>query len=324
MIDHDRLFKELLSTFFIEFIELFFPQVMTYLEPDSLTFLDKEVFTDVTAGERYETDLLVQAQFQNRSSYFLIHLENQSYNQADFNKRMFRYFSRLHEKYDLPIYPVVVFSYERPQKAAESSYQLEFTDFKVLEFNYRVLQLNQLNWRDFLNQRNPVASALMAKMQIAPEDRPKVKAECLRLLVTLKLDPAKMQLISGFIDTYLNLDELEEQVFQEELDTIESEERAQVMEIVTSWMRTGIKQGRQEGLEEGRQEGLQEGLQRETELILRQLKRKIGQLAPEMESQVKRLEIEELENLGEALLDFEQLEDLTTWLSNLSASRNNN
>ncbi len=43
-----------------------------------------------------------------------------------------------------------------------------------------------------------------------------------------------------------------------------------------------------------------------------------------MESQVKRLEIEELENLGEALLDFEQLEDLTTWLSNLSASRNNN
>jgi hypothetical protein len=41
MIDHDRLFKELLSTFFIEFIELFFPNVMTYLEPDSVTFLDK-------------------------------------------------------------------------------------------------------------------------------------------------------------------------------------------------------------------------------------------------------------------------------------------
>ena len=316
MIDHDRLFKELLSTFFIEFIELFFPEVMTYLEPDSITFLDKEVFTDVTAGERYEADLLVQAQFQDISSYFLIHVENQSYNQADFNKRMFRYFSRLHEKYDLPIYPLVIFSYERPQKAAETSYQLEFPDFKVLEFNYRVLQLNRLNWRDFLNQHNPVASALMAKMQMAPEDRPKVKAECLRLLVTLKLDPAKMQLISGFIDIYLNLDESEEQVFRDELGTIKSEEREQVMQIVTSWMKTGIEQGRQEGLQEGRQEGLQ----RETDLILRQLKRKIGQLTPEIEAQVKGLEIEELENLGETLLDFEQLEDLTTWLSNLSAS----
>ncbi len=308
MIDHDRLFKELLSTFFIEFIELFFPQVMTYLEPDSITFLDKEVFTDVTAGERYEADLLVQAQFQNRSSYFLIHVENQSYNQANFNKRMYRYFSRLHEKYDLPIYPVVVFSYDKPQKPAENSYQLEFPDFKVLEFNYRILQLNQLNWRDFLNQRNPVASALMTKMQIATEDRPKVKAECLRLLITLKLDPAKMQLISGFIDVYLNLDESEEQVFRTELGTINSKDREQVMEIVTSWMKTGIKQGRQEGL------------QRETKLIRRQLKRKIGQLTPELEAQVTGLEIEELENLGEALLDFERLEDLTAWLDNLSAS----
>ena len=125
-----------------------------------------------------------------------------------------------------------------------------------------------------------------------------------------------MQLISGFIDIYLNLDESEEQVFRDELGTIKSEEREQVMQIVTSWMKTGIEQGRQEGLQEGRQEGLQ----RETDLILRQLKRKIGQLTPEIEAQVKGLEIEELENLGETLLDFEQLEDLTTWLSNLSAS----
>ena len=70
MIDHDRLFKELLSTFFLEFIELFFPDVITYLEPDSVTFLDKEVFTDVTAGERYEADLLVQARFSG--SLFLL------------------------------------------------------------------------------------------------------------------------------------------------------------------------------------------------------------------------------------------------------------
>jgi hypothetical protein len=62
MIDHARLFKELLSTFFVEFIKLFLPYVLTYLKTDSVTFLDKEVFTDVTAGERYEADLFVQAQ----------------------------------------------------------------------------------------------------------------------------------------------------------------------------------------------------------------------------------------------------------------------
>lgn len=296
MIDHDRLFKELLSTFFIEFIQLFFPDVMNYLEPDSVTFLDKEVFTDVTAGEKYETDLLVQAQFQGQSSYFLIHIENQSYNQADFNKRMFRYFARLHEKYDLPIYPVVIFSYDQPLLAADDSYQLEFPDFKVLEFNYRVVQLNRLNWRDFLNQPNPVASALMAKMQIATEERPKVKAECLRLLVTLRLDSAKMQLISGFIDTYLNLNESEEKAFRDEIGTIESEEKEQVMQIVTSWMRTGIQQG-------------------QASMVMRLLKHKFGEINSDVEAQIQKLSSPELEDLSEALLDFEKVSELTTWLS---------
>ena len=54
MVDHDRLFKELISTFFLEFIDLFFPEVRDYIEAGSLDFLDKEIFTDVTSGERHE------------------------------------------------------------------------------------------------------------------------------------------------------------------------------------------------------------------------------------------------------------------------------
>jgi predicted transposase YdaD len=302
MVDHDRLFKELLSTFFVEFIELFLPDVMAYLEPHSVTFLDKEVFTDVTAGERYETDLLVQAQFQGEPSFFLIHVENQAKAQANFGKRMFRYFARLSQKYDLPIYPVVVFSFDQPKQAAASQFRVEFPEFRVLEFNYRVIQLNRLNWRDYLGQANPVASALMAKMQIAPEDRPQVKAQCLRLLVTLRLDPARMQLISGFVDTYLNLTESEEQAFQEELGRIEPEAQEQVMQIVTSWMRTGIEQGRREG---------------EVSIVMRLLKRKVGELDPEVEAQVRNLPDSQLEELSEALLDFLHMRDLTDWLRNL-------
>lgn len=360
MIDHDRLFKELLSTFFVEFIELFLPDVMAYLEPDSLTFLDKEVFTDVTAGERYEADLLVQAQWRGQPSCFLIHVENQAKAQANFGKRMFRYFARLSEKYDLPIYPVVLFSYDQPKLAAANQFRVEFPDFSVIEFNYRVIQLNRLNWRDYLGQANPVASALMVKMQIAPSDRPKVKAQCLRLLVTLRLDPARMQLISGFIDTYLTLTESEEQAFQSELGRIEPEEQERVMQIVTSWMRTGIEQGRREGevsivmrqlkrkvgernpeveakvreLSESQLEALSEALLDFTSIndliywfdrhekhglisiILRQLQRKVGELEPEVERQVRGLEVAQLEELSEALLDFEDVEDLTDWLRN--------
>ncbi len=52
MIDHDRLFKQLLGNFFPEFIELFFPQISADWQPDSLRFLPQEVFTDVTEGEK--------------------------------------------------------------------------------------------------------------------------------------------------------------------------------------------------------------------------------------------------------------------------------
>ncbi|WP_186814403.1 Rpn family recombination-promoting nuclease/putative transposase, partial [Microcystis aeruginosa] len=109
-IDHDRLFKELISTFFIEFIELFFPQLIDYLDRDSITFLDKEVFTDVTEGERYESDLVAQVKFRGKESFFLIHLEAQESSRKWFNRRMFTYFARFHEKFVLPIYPIVIFS----------------------------------------------------------------------------------------------------------------------------------------------------------------------------------------------------------------------
>jgi hypothetical protein len=172
----------------------------------------------------------------------------------------------------------------------------------VLEFNYQVVQLNRLNWRDFLNQPNPVASALMAKMNIADKERAKVKAECLRLLITLKLNPAKMQLISGFIDTYLNLNPVEEIQFQEEISTFSQPVQEGVMQITTSWMRQGIEQG----------------IEREKTLILRQIKRKLGEINPSLETKIMQLSIDDVEVLGEALFDFSTVEDLINWLNTLT------
>jgi predicted transposase/invertase (TIGR01784 family) len=96
--DHDRLFKELLTEFFVEFLELFFAELVRYLDGDSVEFLDKEVFTDVTEGERHEVDLLVKARFRDQPSFFWIHVETQAQPQAEFARRMFSYFARLHEK----------------------------------------------------------------------------------------------------------------------------------------------------------------------------------------------------------------------------------
>ncbi|WDD36734.1 Rpn family recombination-promoting nuclease/putative transposase (plasmid) [Nostoc sp. UHCC 0926] len=246
MIDHDRLFKELISTFFVEFLDLFLPQVASQIDRDSIQFLPQDVFTDVTSGEKKEIDLLAQVRYQQQKTYFLIHVENQSYTESEFAKRMFKYFARLHEKYDLAIYPVVIFSFDEPKRAESQNYHVTFPDLKVLEFQFAAIQLNRLSWRDFLTQYNPVAAALMAKMNIAVSERPQVKAECLRLLTTLRLDPARMQLISGFVDTYLQLDDTEKQVFQAVISTMGLNEREEVMQIVTSWQQEGVEIERRE------------------------------------------------------------------------------
>ena len=296
MIDHDRLFKELLKTFFADFVDLFLPEVSAYLDRKTITFLDKEVFANLLTGRKHEADLVAKAKFRGRDSFFLVHLEHQGQPQAAFAHRMFNYFAPLHLNSGLPVYPIALFSHGSTAPEPDN-YQVQFPDLEVLRFRFRVIQLSRLNWRDFMRQPNPVASALMARMGMAESERPRVKLECLRLLVTLHLDPARMRLISGFVDSYLRLTAKEELLFEKQADTLLGRtEQKKVMELTTSWK------------EEGRQEGC-------LHTVVRQLKRRLGRLAPSLESRVRALSLKEMEDLAEALLDFTDRKDLEKWLA---------
>lgn len=63
------------------------------------------------------------------------------------------------------------------------------------------------------------------------------------------------------------------------------------------------------------QKGEQRGKKQEAlALILRQLPRRIGSINPPLEEQIRSLSVPQLENLGEALLDFSSETDLINWL----------
>jgi predicted transposase YdaD len=49
-------------------------------------------------------------------------------------------------------------------------------------------------------------------------------------------------------------------------------------------------------------------------LILRQLNRRLGQISIDLETRIKSLPLAQLEELGEALLDFDRMSDLVAWL----------
>ncbi|MEY3556719.1 MAG: hypothetical protein RLZZ580_2776, partial [Cyanobacteriota bacterium] len=64
------------------------------------------------------------------------------------------------------------------------------------------------------------------------------------------------------------------------------------------------------------QQGEAIGLQKEaSKLVLRQLKRRFGELPPHITETIQKLSVEKLEDLGEALLDFKSQADLINWLN---------
>lgn len=92
------------------------------------------------------------------------------------------------------------------------------------------------------------------------------------------------------------------------------------MEIMTSWKEEGLAQGLAQGVSQGRTQGVAQGRhQGASAMALRQLRRRFGPLPEPTEARVEALTTEQLESLGEALLDFVSLADLDAWLTRSQA-----
>jgi hypothetical protein len=197
----------------------------------------------------------------------------------------------LHEKYALPVYPVALLSYDTRRSREPDHYQVRFPDRRVLSFRYRVIQLNRLNWRDYLRKPSPVAAALMTKMKIAPADRPRLMLECLRMIVTLKLDLARSALIRDFMSSYLHLTAKQEQVYNEQVNALEPAVKRPIMELIDMFSARKLRDG-----------------------ISRQLERRFGALPKNTRDRIEKLPAEFLEDLLVESVDFKQITDADEWI----------
>ena len=160
---HDQLFKKLLETFFVEFIELFFPQVSQLIDKTCWRFNQQEILTDIKDMEEHKIDIIVETKLADEEGLILIHVESQAQRVLDYNRKMFKYFARLHEKYQQKILPIVIYSHDIKLEEP-TDYRMTFSFLKVLEFNFFTVQLNKKPWREYINSSNPVAAALLGKM----------------------------------------------------------------------------------------------------------------------------------------------------------------
>ena len=252
--DHDQIFKTLLKEFFSEFIELFLPHVASEIDFDSVEFLEQEFFTDINNGRKRLLDLVAKVKLKNGGEeYILIHteLESTKPNSKEFPARMFKYFCQLFLRFGKPVIPIVVFTDDHKWRTnVPDTFSISFNDKEYLRYCYHSIKLKRYNWADFLKQSNPLAFALMAKMDYSKADRVKLKADFLRLILKADFNKARQSMLLEFVENYIKLSKNEQSDFEELID---KKEYVEVAKMVTVYEERGINNGIEQGMQKGMQ-----------------------------------------------------------------------
>jgi hypothetical protein len=322
--DLDGPWKDVLRAYFPQAMQFFFPNTAALVDWEQpYEFLDKElsqITREAEIGKRY-ADLLVKVWLLEGDQVWLFcHVEVQSQYEAGFEERVFIYNFRIFDLYrQIPVSLVILCDESlswRPQ-----SYAVSYPDTR---FNFEFGIVKLLDWRDRIDalesSNNLFAIVVLAHLKVMEtkgnvEQRKAWKFRLTKMLYERGYERQQILDLYRFIDWIIILPEAIEREFWQELQTFEEEQK---VTYVTNAERFGFERGIQEGEQRGRQSGIlegeQRGLEHEKSLLVRLLTRRVGTIAPPLETQIRSLSLTQLEDLGEALLDFTQPTDLENWL----------
>jgi len=126
----------------------------------------------------------------------------------------------------------------------------------------------------------------------------------------MKLDPARMELLGGFFETYLKLNQQEEEEFSLELGKLDWKEAESIVQITTSWHERGRTVGKAEGKIEGK-------VERTQEIIYKYLTNRFGMESSAVRNKVQEInDLEILDNLLAELFTANSREEAHTILWN--------
>ncbi|PCJ19345.1 MAG: hypothetical protein COB02_08120 [Candidatus Cloacimonadota bacterium] len=251
--EHDTIFKQLLTVFFKEFIDLFLPWFSDKLDFENLEFLDKEIFLyGVSKNEKNYVDLVCKAPMldeNKESKLILIHVEIQSTKDNNMARRMFNYCCQLRLREDLDIIPIVLFADNFKWKTeVKNYYDMDYNNKKYLHFEYEQIKLLHLDAKDYLNNPNPLAQALMAKMDLSKVDQKKLKIQIARAISSGTISKSKQAFLYTFCYKYLIINNEDKQIFNDSLMGMTLEEKGKIGEIMMNFEQ---KIGYERGLGQG-------------------------------------------------------------------------
>jgi len=241
-------------------------------------------------------DMLVKVRLlTGDEQWILLHLEVQSGWEAGFEFRLFRYNSGLVWIYEQRVITLVVLA-DLDEAWRPTEYTFRLGDFESrLRFpTCKLIDKLDTEWRDDHSLPVQVARAQIEAQRTASdaEGRYRAKWRLVRNLYDLGYNADEVHEIIRLIDGMMQLPEDLGQKFEEELTALEESLN---MPYVTSMERIAETRGG-------------------ANVLLKAIANLGDTLPEELEQRVRRLPIERLEALGEALFDFRSLEDVEGWL----------
>ena len=111
-IQADSAWKDIRNIWFPEFMEFFYPELASQVDwSKGYESLDKElqkITTQALLGNRFVDKLIQVKSSQGKDLLVLLHIEIQGKKEVQFEKRLFEYYYRLHDRYHKPILTLVI------------------------------------------------------------------------------------------------------------------------------------------------------------------------------------------------------------------------
>lgn len=235
-----------------------------------------------------DNDVLIKA--ENPEGEFLILNELQlRYNEV-MPLRMTAYIALARERYNLPIYPVLINILPHTKTPnIPNFYQQEFMGIKSYQ-DYRVINLWEIE-ASLVFAENLASLLPFVPILKGGGEEAIVREAVIKLRENEQLSDLE-PLLSFFASFVLEIP---------------------VVQQIMRWDMTVLRESPwyNEILKEGEKRGELRG---EANLVIRQLSKRFGNIDTEIASQIRQLSSPQLETLGESIFDFSAMADLETWL----------
>ncbi len=303
MQDHDQRFKTLIREFFGDFLRLFFADWAARLDTEHVEWLDKEMLPDPPDGPRTVLDLVArlatrepvpgQRPGEPEQLLALVHIEIESPDKATTLRwRMAHAYLDLRRRHQLPVLPIVLFLKVGLEGIGIDHYREEFWDLETIRFQYLYVGLPALDAIEYMQGDNWLGVALSALMKITPEQTAWLGMEALRRLVDAPLGEQQRFLLSECVQAYLPLDEEQQAEFERIASGTPSEG---LKPMNTTWFEKGVIKG---------------VIEERKRFLLKQLAIRFGPLTVAVTDRLNELNPEDLDKLGELILEAKSLGDL--------------